>query len=102
MIFGAESVGEIGEYYKNMFGFGGLPAFSAETLYYLRSYMVLLAVSAVGATPACGCIIKKISENKRGKAFVNIMEPVVLAALFLVVTAYLVDGSYSPFLYFRF
>ena len=29
-------------------------------------------------------------------------EPLVLAGLLLLVTAYLVDGSFNPFLYFRF
>ena len=32
----------------------------------------------------------------------NIAEPIMLVALLLVITAYLVDGSFNPFLYFRF
>lgn len=102
VIFGAESIGEIGQHYRNMFGLGGLPFVSAETLYYFRSYMILLAVSVLGATPLLGRLAEKISKRKAGSVFLNIMEPVVLAALLLVVTAYMVDGSYSPFLYFRF
>lgn len=31
-----------------------------------------------------------------------IAEPVALTALMLIMTAYLVDGSFNPFLYFRF
>jgi alginate O-acetyltransferase complex protein AlgI len=31
-----------------------------------------------------------------------VLEPVVLMALLLVCTGYLVDGSFNPFLYFRF
>lgn len=102
VIFGAESIGEIGQYYRNMFGLGGLPFVSAETLYYFRSYMILLAVSVLGATPLLGRLAEKISNRKAGSVFFNIVEPVLLAALLLVVTAYMVDGSYSPFLYFRF
>ena len=41
-------------------------------------------------------------ENKAGKAIIKGVEPVVMAIMLLVVTAYLVDGSFNPFLYFRF
>lgn len=102
VIFGAENVREIGEYFGNMFGFGGLPLISAETLYYLRSYMILLAVSVIGATPLIGRLAVRISGGKAGRVFLNVAEPVILVVLLLVVTAYMVDGSYSPFLYFRF
>lgn len=102
VIFGAENIGEIGEYYRNMFGFGKLPLISAETLYYFKSYIILLAASVLGATPVLAKAAKRISKGRKGSAFLNIMEPVVLTVLLLVVTAYLVDGSYSPFLYFRF
>lgn len=102
VIFGAGSTGEIVQYCRNMFGLGGLPFVSAQTLYYFKSYFILLAVSVLGATPFLGKLTEKISGKKAGAVFLNIMEPVVLAALLLVVTAYMVDGSYSPFLYFRF
>lgn len=102
VIFGAENVGEIGEYFGNMFGFGGLPFISAQTLYYFRSYMILLVVSIIGATPLIVRLAARISKKKAGSVFLNVMEPVVLIVLLLVVTAYMVDGSYSPFLYFRF
>ena len=37
-----------------------------------------------------------------GSKMVQLLEPLVLMALLLVCSAYLVDGSFSPFLYFRF
>ena len=33
---------------------------------------------------------------------INILEPIFLVILLLLVTAYLIDSSYNPFLYFRF
>ena len=77
--------------------FGGLPLFTQESLYYLRSYAVVFAVSIVGATPLPKALASRIPE--RITAF---LEPLVLIALLLVCTAYLVDGSFNPFLYFRF
>ena len=60
--------------------------------------LVLLAVSAVGATPLPRRLYEKVS---RSPVFA-VLEPIALIALLLVCTAYLVDGSFNPFLYFRF
>jgi len=81
-----------------MFGFGGVPLVSTETLYYLRSYGLLFIVSFIGATPLVRDIAQKISHKRIGA----ILEPVLLIILLLVCSAYLVDGSFNPFLYFRF
>ena len=43
-----------------------------------------------------------LKENNKVCAVFNVLEPVVHIVLLLVVTAYFVDGSFSPFLYFRF
>ncbi len=100
VIFNAADMGEAVQYIAAMFGFGKVPLFSAEWLYYLRSYAVVIAVAVIGSTPLPKKIISKLSE-KYEKIF-NIAEPVVLVGLMLVMTAYLVDGSFNPFLYFRF
>ena len=81
-----------------MFGFGGLPAISPETLYYLRSYGLLFLVGIIGSTPAVRDIANRIYKTKVGA----VLEPVFLILLLLICTGYLVDGSFSPFLYFRF
>ena len=81
-----------------MFGFGGVPLVSTETLYYLRSYGLLFIVSFIGATPVVRNLANKVSEKRIGA----ILEPVLLIVLLLVCSAYLVDGSFNPFLYFRF
>ncbi len=87
-----------------MFGFGGLPVISGETVYYLKCYAVTLAVSVIGATPIPKTVFAKLCElnNRRGEKVMNILEAVVLPVMLIVCTAYLVDGSFNPFLYFRF
>lgn len=102
VIFDAASVGEAWLCIKAMFGFGGFPIVSAEALYYLRSYGVLLAVGIIGATPLVKGAALKISGNPFGERVINALEPVTLVVLLLVVTAFIVDGSFNPFLYFRF
>ncbi len=86
----------------NMFGAGGLPFYTAETGYYLSSYAVLLVCGIVGSTPIVKWAVLKAKENSVVNKVSNVLEPVVHVALLLLVTAYFVDGSFSPFLYFRF
>ncbi len=85
-----------------LFGFGGIPAVTEETLYYLRSYGVLFLLGFVGATPLVRDLATKLETGKRSANVIAVLEPIVLLAMLLVCTAYLVDGSFNPFLYFRF
>lgn len=94
----SQAVGDV----AGLFSFGTLPLVSAETLYYLRSYAVLLILGIIGATPLPKYIISAISKKKTGEKVITILEPVALIVILLVSTAYLVDGSFNPFLYFRF
>ena len=97
IIFDTESVQTALLYIRNMFGMGGMPFVSEESIYYMKSYAIPLIIGIVGATPAVKFITGKINEKVR-----NVLEPVVLLLLVTVVTAFLVDGSFNPFLYFRF
>ena len=98
VLFNAESVSRAGSDIAALFGFGGLPVVTAETLYYLRSYALLFVLGFVGATPVVKLAARKISATKAGP----VLELLTLVVLLLVCTGYLVDGSFSPFLYFRF
>ena len=98
VLFNAESLSQAGSDFAAMFGFGGLPAVTAHTLYCLRSFGVLLAVACLGATP----VPKKAALALEKYRFAPILTLFLLAAALVVSTAFLVDGSFSPFLYFRF
>ena len=86
----------------NMFGAGGLPFYTAETGYYISSYAVLLVCGIIGSTPVVKWAVLKAKEKTVINKISNVLEPVLHVALLLLVTAYFVDGSFSPFLYFRF
>jgi len=98
VLFNAETLSQAGQDLASLFGFGGLPAVTAQTLYYLRSYGLLFAVGFVGATPLVKNAALRIENSKIGP----VLEVLLLLGILLVATAYLVDGSFSPFLYFRF
>ncbi len=85
-----------------MFGANGLPVWSSDTGYYLLGYVFVIAVAIFGATPVMKNAVLKIKSTKVGKAVVDILEPIFIVVMLLIVTAYFVDGSFSPFLYFRF
>ncbi len=93
-----EAINRIGA----MFGGAGLPLISAEALYYLKSFCIILIISAIGATPLPKTIISALGKRRAGAAVLTVAEPLVLTALLAVCTAFLIDGSFNPFLYFRF
>ena len=102
VIFNAENVGQAVSDLGGMIGVGGLPLISDETLYNLRSFGIVLLAGGIGATPVVRNLAGKVSEHPAGDRILEFVEPVGLAVLMLVMTAYLVDGSFQAFLYFRF
>jgi len=78
-----------------MLGIGDVPLYSQEAIYNVKNYGVIFAIAIIGATP----IPKKIVEKVK---VLQYAEPIVLLLLMTIITAYLVDGSFNPFLYFRF
>ena len=102
VLFNAVDMAQAGSDIAGLFGFGGVPLVTEETMYYLRSYGVLFVLGFVGCTPEVKNVVTKLYEHeKTGKVFA-VLEPIVLIGLLLICTAYLVDGSFNPFLYFRF
>ena len=98
VLFNAESLAQAGNDLMGMFGFAGVPVITGQTVYYLRSFGLLFVLGILGATP----LVKKAAERMESTRIGAILEPIVLLCLLLLCTAYLVDGSFSPFLYFRF
>ena len=102
VVFDAADMKTAEQYILAMFGGGDYPLISAEAVYYLKSYAMMLLISALGSLPLAGNIISRLRENDRAALVLNALEPFVLLAILVVSTAYLVDGSFNPFLYFRF
>jgi alginate O-acetyltransferase complex protein AlgI len=85
-----------------LLGAGGIPRWNVHADYYLSISAVVLACAPLGATPLPKAVVLRLKQNAVGRWVINALEPVVVVTLLLVVTAYFVDGSFSPFLYFRF
>lgn len=102
VIFNQTSLNELGEYLKNMFGFGGLLFTNLETNFYFKNYLAILIVSALLSTPILKIALSKIKNNIKYQKYVDIIEMVVCFALLIVCTSYIINQTYNPFLYFRF
>ena len=98
VLFNADSLSQALSDMGGMFGLAGVPLVNAESLYYLRSYAPLFVMGFVGATPIVRDTARRIGEKSYGV----VLETLLMAVLLIVCSAYLVDGSFSPFLYFRF
>ena len=102
VIFSVESMDKLPVFVGGLFGIGTDALAGAKTLYFADSYIVLLALCILGSTPLPKMLWKKFSETKAGNVVLTFAEPASVALLLIFSTALLVDGSFNPFLYFRF
>lgn len=102
VIFDCVNLADAGSYLGMMFGLGHVPLVSAESLFYLKDYLMILLVAAVGATSLPAMLAKRVGTAKSGAVVMAVLEPIFIAVMLLVSTGFLVNGSFNPFLYFRF
>ena len=101
LIFNSNTTSEIFTSLGNMFNLNNIDLVNQETIYYLKNYLVLLIVATISATPLLNNTISKIRKTKL-KTLINVLEPITYIALLILSTAFLIDESFNPFLYFRF
>ena len=102
IMFNAGSINEAFFNIKGLFGLNKEVFINNYTIYYLKSYLIVLIIAIFGATPLFKNIVEKLKKSKCLNKIINVLEPIFLIILLLLVTAYLIDSSYNPFLYFRF
>lgn len=98
VIFNADGLSGAFSDISAMFGMAEIPLWSSDTAYFIRSYSIMIGIAVIGCLP----IVKKTFVKAERFTAIRVIEPIVLVVLLLLSTAYLVDGSYNPFLYFRF
>ena len=98
IIFNGEGVKQITQNIGGLIGLNNIPIISQESLYYFKSYFIVIIIGMIGATP----ILKNIVNSQKIHRFVNVLEPLFLLFILLLSISYIIDGSFNPFLYFRF
>lgn len=83
-----------------MFGIGAISIINHDTIYYLLNYLPIFILGIMFSTPIVKNIVVKI--KKKVPTLINFLEPITLGILLIVCVSFLVDGSFNPFLYFRF
>ncbi|MBQ0004865.1 MAG: MBOAT family protein [Clostridiales bacterium] len=96
VFFSITDTAQMFHYLAMMFGLGGVSLANMTTVYYLRTSIVLLIAATAGSTPKPAEFIRKLCDSHEKLGITFIM------AVFVMALAYLVFGSYNPFLYFRF
>lgn len=103
VIFAFDSLGDGLQYLQTMFGFAGVPLADNRSLYLLLTNAVMLVILILASTPLPAKLANRVGSKLQNHVVTcTIMENVVLAGMFLISVAYLVDSTYNPFLYFRF
>ena len=90
-LFAVTDLGMLGDLFTRMF----VPVGGVDWIYYLRNYIVVFILGTVLSTPALKGLYMRLEKN-------NVFCLIFFGAIFLASTAYLVDATYNPFLYFRF
>jgi alginate O-acetyltransferase complex protein AlgI len=98
IIFNGENIERIMQNIGGLIGVNVSSIISAESVYYFKSYITVIIIGIIGATPIMNNLVNK---EKIGKVM-NVLEPVFLLLILTICTSHIIDGSFNPFLYFRF
>lgn len=101
VFFDIDGFGDAVLYVKAMFGAGG-SFIDSYAVYQLGSYFVMFIFCIIASTDYPQKFITNLSRNPKTSTVYKISAPIVQVTLMLICTAYLVDATYNPFLYFRF
>jgi len=102
LIFSLPNISETITFLKNMLGLTNIPFINSETIYYLKSYLIIFIIAIIGSTPLVKNNFNKLVTNKKSHLILDVGEIIVYFLLLIISTAYLIDSSFNPFLYFRF
>ena len=96
VLFQLEDMTAVSQYFAAMFG-GGAGLVEARDLFYLVSYAAIFVIGAVSATPLGAKAYRSLPPKVKAVA-----GPALIVAVLVLATAYLVDSTYNPFLYWNF
>lgn len=102
VIFAVDDMGKVAVYLGMMLGSSQIFIDDAF-VYFFESRIWLLIACVIGSTPlpkmVCSIIAEKLEDRE---VLLGTIETVLFMGIFALSMAFLVSGSYNPFLYFRF
>lgn len=98
IIFSGTNTDEIFKNLGGLIGIGTTSLFSLESIYYSKSFLVVLILGIIGSTK----LPTYIATSDKFKRITNVLEPIFLLVILVLSTSYIIDSTFNPFLYFRF
>lgn len=101
-LFAFEDFHQLINYLTVLFGLRNATWVNQETLYYSSQNIILFVLLTIASTPMIRLIGQKLFNSPYGSVIKAFIVPMICLLILIASTAYLVDSSYNPFLYFRF
>ena len=80
-----------------MLGFGASSLAESADLYYLSSYALTFVIAILASLPLGSRLFGKLPDKVK-----RVAAPTLIVLALILSTAYLVDATYNPFIYFNF
>jgi alginate O-acetyltransferase complex protein AlgI len=100
VLFYFESLHKGFDFLKSMFGLTSIEFINSQSIYFLYNYGIILLIAALASTPVVHIFMDKLKRKYEG--FYCFTSIALIIGIMFLSTAYLVDATYNPFLYFRF
>ncbi len=99
VLFKATTLEEGLKYLSIMFGLSNFSNITFEYTYFIsRKFIVLIIIGIMASTP----IFKKIFNRYRGIKVFELIKTILIILLFIISIIFMVNSTYSPFIYFQF
>ena len=99
VLFRAENIEQGLGFIKTMFGFNNAGVITFEYSYFInKKFIFWMIISIIGSLPFISNKLKKYNGN----VYFEILSTIGIALLFIVSIIFIVNSTYSPFIYFQF
>lgn len=87
------------EYIKVMLGLGNYKILNDYTIFYIKEYWIIICIAIAASMP----ILQQINKlGVKTRKIVDLTRPIAIIISFALVTIYLVNSTFNPFIYFNF
>lgn len=99
VLFRADNLEQAVGFIKTMFGFNNVSALTFEYIYFINKKLIFwIVMASIGSMPF---IVNKLKKYNGRKSF-EILATIGISILFVISIIFVVNSTYSPFIYFQF
>lgn len=94
VMFRSDSLGQVVQYIKAMFGIGGNILWDNQTILYVKEYSLYFILGILCSIP--------LFQKKEKVKVIRYLYGIILLIIFYISMCYIIKGTYNPFIYFNF